>query len=286
MMKFSVLGVCFFLFGLSVTFGQAFNYNWHCVNLDKYKVVDSAYLKCSYKVTYLTYDDHPDFKSYDLQVLLIGKKMSKYYSQYAVDYNMKYTELARKTKRDISMPSNPNPGAWTYELFKNYPAGGKESMADVGSMLYRNFLYEEDTPVLKWTIGTERDTVLSYPCTKATTSFRGRDYIAWFAPDIPVNNGPWKFGGLPGLILKIKDTKDNFIFECNGLEYLKKKEPVKYYLLEYTKVTREGLDKWYRRFNADYVGYIIRETGLSMFSHGKRITKSEGELPYNPIELE
>ncbi|MDL2257347.1 GLPGLI family protein, partial [Bacteroidales bacterium OttesenSCG-928-I14] len=94
------------------------------------------------------------------------------------------------------------------------------TVTDIASILQENYIYEEELPIFNWVIFNETQSILSYDCQKATTSFRGRDYIAWFAPAIPISNGPWKFGGLPGLILKLCDTKEEFVFECNGLEQL------------------------------------------------------------------
>lgn len=68
-----------------------------------------------------------------------------------------------------------------------------------------------------WQISTDTATVLGYLCTKATTTFRGRDYVVWFTQEIPINEGPWKLYGLPGLILKAEDTAGLFRFEAIGL---------------------------------------------------------------------
>jgi len=47
---------------------------------------------------------------------------------------------------------------------------------------------------------------------KAIIDYGGRHWVAWFSPDIPIINGPYKFTGLPGLIIRIGDTKDQFSF--------------------------------------------------------------------------
>ncbi|MDL2257346.1 GLPGLI family protein [Bacteroidales bacterium OttesenSCG-928-I14] len=105
--------------------------------------------------------------------------------------------------------------------------------------------------------------------------------MAWFAPGIPIPNGPWKFGGLPGLILKLYDTDENFIFECDGIEYLKEKEPIKFYKLEYVRLKRKELNKLYQRFHED-VGAYTESKGSKLHLSGGGILS----LPYNPIELE
>lgn len=63
-----------------------------------------------------------------------------------------------------------------------------------------------DTVELKWEISDEKKMIGEYLCKKATTRFRGRDYIAWYCPEIAVSIGPLKYNGLPGLILEITTT--------------------------------------------------------------------------------
>ena len=60
----------------------------------------------------------------------------------------------------------------------------------------------------------QRDTVRRL----ATSDFRGRRWTAWFATDIPVSDGPWKLGGLPGLILEAYDKGHQYTFTAVGLE--------------------------------------------------------------------
>ncbi len=57
-----------------------------------------------------------------------------------------------------------------------------------------------------------------FACEKAVATFRGRTYEAWFAPDVPVSSGPFKFFGLPGLILEIKSADDVVKFSFHSLE--------------------------------------------------------------------
>ena len=62
-------------------------------------------------------------------------------------------------------------------------------------------IYEEEAPELEWEMTGEHGTVASFDCQKAECDFRGRRWEAWFTPEIPVSEGPWKLKGLPGLIL-------------------------------------------------------------------------------------
>lgn len=72
-------------------------------------------------------------------------------------------------------------------------------------------------PDYKWEILNEYDTIGNYQVIKAKTFFRGRTFIAWFAPSIPVGFGPWKLNGLPGLILKMYDENKLFLWHINSI---------------------------------------------------------------------
>jgi GLPGLI family protein len=66
---------------------------------------------------------------------------------------------------------------------------------------------------IDWIISKEKKKVSSFLCQKATAKIRGRKYTAWFAPEIPISAGPWKLGGLPGLILEAEDDTHEIEFE-------------------------------------------------------------------------
>ena len=79
-------------------------------------------------------------------------------------------------------------------------------------------IIEEDYTGQEWTLKDSTKTLLGYPCQLATCSYHGRDYQAWFTSDIAIDNGPWKFKGLPGLILEVYDTKNHYHFLIEGIE--------------------------------------------------------------------
>ncbi len=70
-------------------------------------------------------------------------------------------------------------------------------------------VYKDTLHVMNWEISEEKKLIDSFVCYRATTHFKGRNYTAWFCPAIPIPNGPWKLGGLPGLIIEAyEDNKD------------------------------------------------------------------------------
>uniref|UniRef100_UPI0025DA2B51 GLPGLI family protein n=1 Tax=uncultured Chryseobacterium sp. TaxID=259322 RepID=UPI0025DA2B51 len=69
-------------------------------------------------------------------------------------------------------------------------------------------------PIIKnWKLIDETKVINTLKCKKAEVTFKGRNWIAWYSPEIPFPYGPMKFSGLPGLIVKITDDKGDFDFE-------------------------------------------------------------------------
>ena len=75
-----------------------------------------------------------------------------------------------------------------------------------------------DDRKMDWKIMPETDNFLGYRIQKAITNFAGRNWIAWFTKEIPINDGPYKFKGLPGLIIKIQDSKNQHSFTLSGIK--------------------------------------------------------------------
>ena len=79
--------------------------------------------------------------------------------------------------------------------------------------------YDEPFGEMQWEIIPDStSTILDYECVMARMSYHGRDWTVWFAPEIPVQDGPWKFAGLPGLILKATESTGTHSFTANGIE--------------------------------------------------------------------
>jgi len=72
------------------------------------------------------------------------------------------------------------------------------------------FSVYETQPEMKWELLDEEKQINNYNCKKAKTIFRGRSYQVWYTPEIPISVGPWKFSGLPGLILSVTDTTNGY----------------------------------------------------------------------------
>jgi len=244
---------------------------------NKCKILDSANIKITYKLTYLKDTTTPNTKYTDDEVLLLGPHISKYFSQQYVEYNKYIKQLHQET-----LPNAPR-GTLGIEIFKDFK-NNTLTVTDLKSVLQNNFEYKEEMPQIAWTMLNERQKILSYPCQNAETNFRGRKYEAWFTTEIPINNGPWKFGGLPGLILKISDTQNHYIFECTGIENLGKRESINFYEIVYTELKREEYNELIKKFHKNTIPFYKARGNrvLDMNNGGKEMIFQQ--LPFNPIE--
>ncbi len=172
------------------------------------QINDSVSIKCMYNLTVVSDTNNPIFKNKDVKILEIGKNSSKYYSYL-------------RNKGDSAMKADVEGGANIAEIlankykyhtdksslivYHNYPTSLISVTEDIGQM----YLYTEELKTQKWKIEADTQTFIGLNCTKAISNFRGRNYIAWFTYTIPTTFGPWKFNGLPGLILKIYDEQNH-----------------------------------------------------------------------------
>ncbi|AYZ11092.1 GLPGLI family protein [Chryseobacterium arthrosphaerae] len=76
----------------------------------------------------------------------------------------------------------------------------------------------DDDRKMNWKILQKRQNILGYEAQQALLNFAGRKWTAWFTTDIPVQDGPYKFHGLPGLILKIEDDTKSHVYELAGIK--------------------------------------------------------------------
>jgi GLPGLI family protein len=96
-------------------------------------------------------------------------------------------------------------------ILKNYP---KEKITVTDEIIPEDYYYVENKTTRNWVLINDTLTVCGYLCNKAETSFGGKKWTAWYAPEISIADGPWKLYGLPGLILKAEDSTGIHSFEA------------------------------------------------------------------------
>lgn len=96
-------------------------------------------------------------------------------------------------------------------IFKNYP---NKMNTVTEEILFDNYIYSENRTLQKWELKDDTLTVCGYICNKAMCNFGGKEWTAWYAPELTLSDGPWKLCGLPGLILKASEKTNTHTFEA------------------------------------------------------------------------
>lgn len=140
------------------------------------------------------------------------------------------------------------------------------------------YILEEKMEPQEWQVFSDTMEFLGYKCQRASCSFRGRDYLVWFTTDIPLNDGPYKFYGLPGLILWVEDSENQIQWRAIGIEQLRDVVIVSGNKNNFVKCTPEQYKKIKKKMNETVVLYYSQ--GVSLY-----VTKRNIAIEYIPIEL-
>lgn len=133
------------------------------------------------------------------------------------------------------------------------------------------YLYVETPDEWNWEIGPDTKTILGYECVLAETDYHGRRWTVWFTPEIPLQAGPWKLGGLPGLILEATADDGQYRFEATGIQSTEKSITPIYLADDYEKTTRKELLTEQRTFLDNTLSRLNTQLG------GISISKVEDE---------
>lgn len=159
-----------------------------------------------------------DVKS-ELMYLDISEKGSKFYSREvyvsdsimtsAFEKQIKATGSMNVDMKDMSMRK----GSVRYKIHKNYPSFETYSLTRSGMDAYKVW----DKRKIQWKILPEKQKIGEFEAQKAVTEFAGRKWTAWFTEELPFQDGPYKFRGLPGLIVKLEDATQSHVFELKAV---------------------------------------------------------------------
>lgn len=92
------------------------------------------------------------------------------------------------------------------QVYKNFKEKYIYSYSDV--LFQKNVTIKEPIIDVKYTLTGNRKIILGFECSEAKFDYKGRTYFAYFTESIPIKDGPWKFYGLPGLILEVREEND------------------------------------------------------------------------------
>ncbi|MBS1529114.1 MAG: GLPGLI family protein [Bacteroidetes bacterium] len=182
------------------------------------QTADTAQVMIHYKFTHVrdtTDRGHPYTEN---MALYIGRNSSAYRSYDNVLEQAEFKkqlEAARASSPDgrVSVHRNRRGSGAEYYEFPN-----EKKLARKEPLVMDTYLIDGVMPAIDWKVGSDTQTFGGLHCQKATAHFKGRDYTAWFCPDMPLHVGPWKLNGLPGVIVQAYDAKKDVQFMFDGVE--------------------------------------------------------------------
>lgn len=180
------------------------------------KTIFKSHTQIIYEMNFKA-DSTKNDKTNDILTLYIGNNQSIFQN----DKKFKIDSLI-SSQPIFQMPSKPLFKV-SHVIFKDYNKSEQIYSDKIDNI---NFGYKEKNPTMSWNLVKGEKNIFSYSCFKAETNFRGRKFIAWYTKDIPISDGPYKFSGLPGLILEVYDSENNFHY--NIIAIIKKQQNILY----------------------------------------------------------
>lgn len=156
----------------------------------------------------------------ELMYLDVTSTESKYYSYdtYQQD-SIRRADFEKQIQATGAMnvvAASARRGFVRYSVTKTYPDFKTFMKTNVGTDSYK--VFDENTQ--NWQIKAEKQKIGEFEAQKATTYFQGRKWTAWFVTEIPIQDGPYKFRGLPGLIVKVYDENQTHLMELKAVKKL------------------------------------------------------------------
>ena len=272
----------FLLLGLeSFSQGIRFPYDGTPAKVRDYPKLDTSLVRIKYRMLFVKDVENPDKKTENTMMLQIGNELSKYSDFHRYLSDSLWNALANKKKPISEVRSeviNYREGTLKMNIFKNYPKG---KITTIDRIPFDTYTFEEEMESPDWALESDTLIVCGYTCKKAITTYFGRNYTAWYTPEIPISEGPWKFFGLPGLILKVEDDREHYSFECISIEkptwgstiYTRESKPF--------DVPKKRFYELQKKFH-DNPAAMVEGTGLILSPLPESARRAR---PYNPIEL-
>lgn len=247
---------------------------------------DNASYKITYKFEFAPDNEYPDEKKEALTVLLVGKKHTLFADYYSIISDSVKTELIKQGEGANAQLSKLLPISkkikFSPRIVNNYPEKGKALFQEtLGKTTYR---YIDPSTSVAWTLTDSVKNISGYVCKNAVCDYKGRQYSAWYSPDVALYVGPYTFNGLPGLIFEVRDFDNEFVFTLEGLEQLKVSQPIQVSNRKVAEISRDEFRKIKKNLAENPAEILKLLSGKANVSSSA--IKGVQSRPFNPIEKE
>jgi len=183
---------------------------------------DKALTRVSYSFSHIQDTTQKDRPYTENMLLLVGKNASVYTSYEKINQNIRLRQ-----RLEEQMKNQAGNSAFSINLDNrgskptsaiDYFYFAKENKFFTKERVYNNYIVKEPETKINWKITKDTASFSGVSCKKATAYFKGRNWIAWYATELPFQSGPWKLNGLPGLIIQAYDKTKTVQFLFAGME--------------------------------------------------------------------
>lgn len=185
----------------------------------KFYISQNNSYRVTYKITYIKDSLEQNTKNEEYSYLYLDNNNSFFLTVNKFKSDSALSQAKKSNFNSTTLLSRPKFNSnFNFLIKKNLKKDSiiyKEKIAGIGNFVYR----EENTFKGKWNLSSKESlNIIDNITHKAYISYGGRNWTAWYANNISISDGPYKFNGLPGLILKIYDDKKQYVFEAVGIE--------------------------------------------------------------------
>lgn len=245
-------------------------------------VIDSSKIKITYTLSWKEDSTNLQRVRKENMIVLAGSKQSLFMS----DNFYKMTFLGRKAEKEGRLQQffdqnemDKYRTRFSYRIILNYPEG---SYTYYDKVMPDYLQYTEALSTIKWELTDQTDSIGKYKVQNAHCYYGGREWIAWYTTEVPLNEGPYKFRGLPGLIIRMYDKKRHYEFEMTKLERFETAVAIEFEDWNWIPTTRNEFIKAQKNFRNDIINRA-KEAGAS--SESQQTAARNMMKKNNPIEL-
>lgn len=234
-----------------------------------------------YEVSYLSDSLDQGSQKQEMTELLIGEGKSLFRSLgKAYEDSLYNTQVITLSEPQVFFIGDIN--AFNYQILKEFPSGRTKvydeyTGSNLNNLKEVGYYFEPEESMSTWTLKEDTSTIAGHLCQRADVEFGGRKWTAWFSPEISeYSDGPYKFRGLPGLILRVHDEKKTWDFKLvelakiDTLIHINFKED-----LSFVETTKEDLYRDRRDFQKNQIE--IKEAAGANFGDSRKSVKKQLE---------
>lgn len=237
----------------------------------------------SYEYRFVTESTEKDKAETEIMLLNVFPKGSQFYSKVTAEGDSAMSAEIKKQISSGSMNINlkgiVNSGKVRHRVEKNYPDYQVNYFIKMGGEEYM----VTESRNQNWKVLPDKEKIGELMTQKATCYFAGRSWTAWFSTEIPIQDGPYKFHGLPGLIVKLEDQTKSHSYVLKGSEEIHGEKEFKSFKDKVRYGSLVSLD--HQKFKKAYLDYRADPNKASRQMAASGLILEMKDASGNPVDM-